>query len=110
MNRSSSPVRVACYVRCSTSQQAERDESTIETQIAETQRFAREQLACPDPAIYVDEGRTGTSLARPAWERLLADAREDILADPFAEDEVPGALFPDGAGRGTPKSAMAAGL
>lgn len=75
MNRSSSPVRVACYVRCSTSQQAERDESTIETQIAETQRFAREQLACPDPAIYVDEGRTGTSLARPAWERLLADAR-----------------------------------
>lgn len=75
MNRPSSPLRVACYVRCSTSQQAERDESTIETQIAETQRFAREQFACPDPALYVDEGRTGTSLARPAWERLLTDAR-----------------------------------
>lgn len=39
-----------------------------------------------------------------------APARDDILADPFAEDEVPGALFPDGAGRGAPKSAMAAGL
>lgn len=36
--------------------------------------------------------------------------RDDILADPFAEDEVPGALFPDGAGRGAPQSAMAAGL
>lgn len=57
-------------------------------------------------------------MARPATEPDPAPAARDdegILADPFAEDEVPGApvagaLFPDGAGRGAPKSAMAAGL
>ncbi|MGI4788810.1 MAG: recombinase family protein [Janthinobacterium lividum] len=70
----SGPVRYAIYLRCSSDDAKHGDFTTTDAQrdlnmrrIAETEgKFAGE---------YMDEGKTGTNLNRPAWKRLLADAQ-----------------------------------
>ena len=87
---------------------------------AATDRLLAEGVpeAMARPATEPDEAGMATEAETEPAE--TPPVRDDILADPFAEDEAPGvmergapvagALFPDGAGRGAPKSAMAAGL
>jgi site-specific DNA recombinase len=62
-------LRIALYARVSSEQQAEAN--TIASQVAELkQRIADDGLALEDDACFVDDGVSGTTLIRPALERL----------------------------------------
>jgi site-specific DNA recombinase len=66
-------LRVATYARVSSEQQAKED--TIASQIeALKQRVARDGLECDPELCFVDEGYSGSSLIRPALERLRDQA------------------------------------
>jgi site-specific DNA recombinase len=75
------PPRVAIYARVSSDQQAERH--TIDSQLGELKaRVSRDGHPVHDDMLFVDNGHSGASLARPALERLrdlVAVAGVDIL-------------------------------
>jgi site-specific DNA recombinase len=63
------PLAVALYARVSSEQQAK--QQTIASQVAAVQeRIAADDCLCPDPWAFIDEGYSGTTLLRPALERL----------------------------------------
>src|SRR3954452_21980355 len=63
------PPRAAIYARVSSDQQAERH--AIDSQPGElTARASRDGHPVPDDRLFVDNGHSGASLARPALERL----------------------------------------
>lgn len=64
-------MRLAIYARVSTDEQ--REGQTIDSQIAELERFAREK-AWVVTGIYKDEGWSGGIMARPDLDRLRDDA------------------------------------
>jgi DNA invertase Pin-like site-specific DNA recombinase len=67
-------LRYAIYLRCSTDDQKEGDYTTIDTQREiNTSQVARNGGLLAGE--YADEGRSGTNLNRPGWERLLCDAK-----------------------------------
>lgn len=66
--------RYVAYLRCSTDDQKEGDYSTIDTQRELCTAYVSGKGAVLGE-VYADEGRTGTNLKRPEWERLLADAK-----------------------------------
>src|SRR6266481_4851921 len=69
MDRISSNMRVALYARVSSEQQAEAN--TIASQLAELkQRIAHDGHTLDADACFVDDGVSGTTLLRPALERL----------------------------------------
>jgi site-specific DNA recombinase len=69
----SSP-QVAIYARVSSDHQAEAQ--TVVSQVAALrERIAAEGLALPDALQFIDEGYSGTTLIRPALERL-----RDVIA------------------------------
>jgi site-specific DNA recombinase len=72
---------VAIYARVSSDQQAERH--TIDSQLGELKaHVSRDGHPVPDDMLFVDNGHSGASLARPALERLrdlVAVAGVDIL-------------------------------
>jgi site-specific DNA recombinase len=64
-----SAVRVAIYARVSSEQQAQ--EQTIASQVAALrQRVADDGFELPDELCFLDEGLSGSTLMRPALERL----------------------------------------
>jgi site-specific DNA recombinase len=66
-------LRVAIYARVSGEQQAKED--TIDSQLeAVTQRIAGDGLECDPELRFVDDGYSGTILARPGLERLRDQA------------------------------------
>jgi site-specific DNA recombinase len=66
-------LRVAIYARVSGEQQAKED--TISSQIeAVTQRIATDALECDPELRFVDDGYSGSILARPGLERLRDQA------------------------------------
>jgi site-specific DNA recombinase len=66
---STSHLRVAIYARVSSEQQAKED--TIASQLeAVAQRIADDGLACDSDLRFVDDGYSGSTLVRPALERL----------------------------------------
>jgi DNA invertase Pin-like site-specific DNA recombinase len=66
-------LRVAIYARVSGEQQAKED--TIDSQLeAVTQRIASDALVCDPELRFVDDGYSGTILARPGLERLRDQA------------------------------------
>ncbi len=65
------PQRVALYARVSSEEQ--REGQTIDSQIAELERFAR-QSAWDIVKVYKDDGWRGAILARPALDELRDDA------------------------------------
>jgi site-specific DNA recombinase len=66
-------LRVAIYARVSGEQQAKED--TIDSQLeAVTQRIASDALVCDPELRFVDDGYSGTVLARPGLERLRDQA------------------------------------
>jgi site-specific DNA recombinase len=70
INRS---VRSAIYARVSTEQQAK--EQTIASQLdALKRRLAEDALECDPELCFVDDGYSGTSLIRPALDRLRDQA------------------------------------
>jgi len=72
--RRSAPKRFAIYLRCSTDDQKLGDYTTIHTQ-REINRCHVESLGGQIIGEYADEGKSGTSLNRPEWKRLLSDAQ-----------------------------------
>ncbi len=61
--------RVAIYARVSSDQQAERQ--TIDSQLGELKASARRDgHEVQDGMLFVDNGQSGTTLVRPALERL----------------------------------------
>ena len=63
------PSRVAIYARVSSDQQAER--RTIDSQLSELKALAsRSGHEVKDGMLFVDNGHSGTTLVRPALERL----------------------------------------
>jgi site-specific DNA recombinase len=67
----SSPKRIALYARVSSEEQ--REGQTIDSQIAELERFAKER-AWEIVETYKDDGWSGGVLARPELDRLRDDA------------------------------------
>ncbi len=67
--------RVAVYGRVSTARQEE--EETIKTQLVATREFAAEK-AYTIIQEYIDEGWSGTILARPQLDQLRADASKGL--------------------------------
>jgi site-specific DNA recombinase len=64
-----SPLRVAIYARVSSEQQAQ--EHTIASQVAALrQRVADEGFTLPEELCFLDDGVSGSTLLRPALERL----------------------------------------
>jgi site-specific DNA recombinase len=68
--------RVAIYARVSSEEQ--REGQTIDSQIAELERFARAQDWLIT-GLYKDEGWSGAVLARPALDRLRDDASKKLF-------------------------------
>lgn len=69
------PLRVAIYARVSTEEQ--REGQTIDSQVAELERFAREK-GHRVAGVYKDEGWSGSLLARPELDRLRDDAARGL--------------------------------
>jgi site-specific DNA recombinase len=62
-------LRAGLYARVSSEQQAK--ENTIASQVeALKQRIAQDELVCENELCFVDEGYSGSTLVRPALERL----------------------------------------
>jgi site-specific DNA recombinase len=72
----SQTLRVALYGRVSTEEQ--REGQTIDSQIAELDRFAREK-GWQITGVYKDDGWSGTILARPELDRLRDDGSKGIF-------------------------------
>lgn len=68
-------MRVVLYCRVSTEKQE--DEKTIESQIEELEKWAKEQ-GYIIVERYIDDGYSGTMLARPALDRLRDDAPKGL--------------------------------
>src|SRR5262245_695015 len=69
-------MRAAVYARVSTEEQ--REGQTIDSQISELDRFARDK-GWPLVGIYKDEGWSGGLLARPELDRLRDDATKGLF-------------------------------
>lgn len=70
------PLRAAIYARVSSEEQ--RDGQTIDSQIAELERFARDK-GWNLIAVYKDEGWSGSLLARPQLDRMRDDAARGLF-------------------------------
>src|SRR5258708_4389914 len=68
--------RTGLYARVSTEEQKEGQ--TIDSQIAELERFSRQQ-GWEITGIYKDEGWSGSILARPELDRLRDDASKGLF-------------------------------
>lgn len=71
-----SPKRVALYARVSSEEQ--REGQTIDSQVAELERFAQ-QSTWAITGVYKDEGWSGGILARPELDRLRDDAPKGLF-------------------------------
>ncbi len=71
----SGPLRVAVYGRVSSDEQADAEFGSTEAQEAACRRFL-DQNGYIFAGFYSDEARTGTSLKRPGFKRMLTDAQE----------------------------------
>src|SRR5438105_5067256 len=74
---------VALYARVSTEEQ--REGQTIESQIAELERFAASS-SWPVAGIYKDEGWSGSILARPELDHLRDDASKGLFTTVLLND------------------------
>ena len=72
-SQSSKRKRVALYIRVSTQEQAVEGHS-IEAQEARAREYA-ERMDYEITNVYIDEGISGKSTKRPAFQRMMADAR-----------------------------------
>lgn len=78
MQRNMSDLRVALYARVSSEKQAEAN--TIASQLAELrQRIAQDGCTIAEADCFVDDGVSGSTLVRPALERLRDQAAHGTL-------------------------------
>jgi site-specific DNA recombinase len=69
-------LRIAIYARVSTDEQ--REGQTIDSQVSEVERFARDK-GWPITGIYKDEGWSGGIMERPELDRLRDDAQKGVF-------------------------------
>ena len=69
-------LRIAIYARVSTEEQ--REGQTIDSQVAELERFCREKVWLIT-GIYKDEGWSGGVMERPELDRLRDDAQKAVF-------------------------------
>ena len=101
--------RAAIYARVSDKSQAEEDKTSISEQIADMEAYCeRKGLTI---VVRYDEVGKGWSKNRPAFRRMLADARDglfDVIVcwkmDRLSRGDVPSSR-PDGGDRGVPDTA-----
>lgn len=72
------PAKIALYVRVSTDRQAEEGYS-IDVQTERLTAFTKTLDGPVSFEVYVDDGYSGASLARPAMERLISDAESRLI-------------------------------
>ena len=72
--RKTGPTRYAIYSRCSSDDQAHKDFSTVDVQEGLNRQYVLDKGGVLVTA-YRDEGITGTTLKRPNFQKLLADAK-----------------------------------
>src|ERR1700692_2378939 len=78
MHRKMSDLRIALYARVSSEKQAEAN--TIASQLAELrQRIVQDGCAIHDDDCFVDDGVSGTTLVRPALERLRDQIAHGVI-------------------------------
>src|SRR4051812_41313821 len=77
------PLRIAVYARVSTEEQ--REGRTIDSQVAELERFALEKHLTV-VGIYKDEGWSGAVMARPELDRLRDDASKGLFQAALVND------------------------
>jgi site-specific DNA recombinase len=78
-------LRVAIYARVSSEQQAKED--TIASQLEEvTRRIASDALECDPELCFVDDGYSGSVLARPGLERLRDQAAAGAIDRLYVHD------------------------
>jgi site-specific DNA recombinase len=78
-------LRVAIYARVSSEQQAKED--TIASQLEEvTRRVASDALGCDPELCFVDDGYSGSILARPGLERLRDQAAAGAIDRLYVHD------------------------
>jgi site-specific DNA recombinase len=76
--RNSAGNRFVIYLRCSTDDQRQGDFTTIDAQ----RELNRQHVGALGGTIvkeYADEGKSGTTLDRPGWKQLLADAEAGLF-------------------------------
>src|ERR1019366_2196988 len=76
-------MRLAIYARVSTEEQ--REGQTIDSQIAELERFSREK-GWVIAGIYKDEGWSGGVMERPELDRLRDDAQKGVFGAVLIND------------------------
>jgi site-specific DNA recombinase len=76
-------LRLAIYARVSTEEQ--REGQTIDSQIAELERFSRDK-GWPITGVYKDEGWSGGMMERPSLDRLRDDARNGLFGAVLIND------------------------
>lgn len=72
--RNPGPKRYAIYLRCSSDDQKHGEFTTIDVQREKDTEYVAKQGGVL-VGVYADEGKSGTTLNRPDWKRLLADAQ-----------------------------------
>jgi site-specific DNA recombinase len=78
MLRKMSELRIALYARVSSEKQAE--VNTIASQLAELrQRITQDGCTIHDDDCFVDDGVSGTTLVRPALERLRDQIAHGVI-------------------------------
>src|SRR6202035_5806762 len=75
--------RLAIYARVSTDEQKEGQ--TIDSQVAELERFARDK-GWLITGVYKDEGWSGGMMDRPELDRLRDDAQKDVFEAALIND------------------------
>lgn len=71
-------MRIAIYVRVS--DDAQKEQHTIESQLAELRQFAKEQQwSLDEQHIYIDDGHSGFRFDRPALDRLRDAVRDGLI-------------------------------
>ena len=79
INTEAAGLRLAIYARVSTEEQ--REGQTIDSQISELERFAREK-AWVVAGTYKDDGWSGAVMAQHILDYVVVGAIEDVLMDP----------------------------
>ena len=79
MTKQRTKTRYATYSRCSTDDQAHKDFSTIQVQRGLNQAVRHAQRRRTGYRIPGRGNKSGTTLNRPGWKKLLADAQAGLF-------------------------------
>ncbi len=80
------PYRAAVYARLSFESEANKERDTVETQIAYIRNFIDGQDDMVEAGVYADVSVTGTTFARPEFDRMMQDIRSGKINTVITRD------------------------